>query len=348
MRVGLEATVLLAHRFTGVPRYICELARAFAALNVEGLRCSLLLRLRDFQKRHLKPDLPLPVRWYLSGPWPAVPRCDVLHGLGVRLPQTSGRARRVATIHDMSPFMLPNYGSERALRNSQRHYELAARHADRIIAVSASTKADFLDFFDVPEDRVAVVHLGVSSAFLSAGSSVSRGDPGPPYFVAFGGNPRKNLVTLIRAFGQSRARSSALLRIVGSLDADAERALRESHLENQVRMEPELGDEELAQLYRGAAGVLYASLQEGFGLPILEAMACGTPVLTSARSSMIEIAGGHAVLVDPESVEAVADGIDRLAAPPAQRLAAAAAHARRFTWRRTAEQTLAVYRAIAR
>ena len=348
MRVGLEATVLLAHRFTGVQRYILELARAFAALDVEELRCSVLLRLGDLRKRHLKPELPWPVRWYCRGPWPAMPRCDVLHGLGVRLPETSGRAARVCTIHDMSPFTLPNYGSARALRNAHRHYHLAAKHAHRIIAVSASTKADFLELFDVPAERVAVVHLGLSAAFRSAASGTFRakGASGQPYFVAFGGNPRKNLATTIRAFGRSHARGAAELRIVGSLDPNAQNAVRESRLEDRVRFEPDLADQQLVELYSGALGVLYPSLQEGFGLPILEAMACGAPVLTSARSSMPEIAAGHALLVDPESPESIAAGIDRLTSVSAPALAAAADHARGFTWQRTAEQTLAVYRTV--
>ena len=94
-------------------------------------------------------------------------------------------------------------------------------------------------------------------------------------------------------------------------------------------------------------GLLYPSLLEGFGLPILEAMACRTPVLTSARAGTEEIAGGHAILVEPEQPEAIAEGIDRLAGVSQDSLVAAARYARTFTWKRTAEQTLAVYRSIA-
>jgi glycosyltransferase involved in cell wall biosynthesis len=347
MRVGLEASVLLSHRFTGVPRYICELARAFAELDAESLRCTILLRLNDFRKRSLKPHLPWPTRWYLSGPWPALPRCDVFHGLSVRLPRISGHAARVCTIHDLSPFMLPSYGSARGARNARRNYALAARHAHRIIAVSASTKSDFLAHFDIAPERIAVVHLGLSSVFLAPEDPTAerRSASEPPYFVAFGGNPRKNLAALFRAFGRSAARGAAILRVVGPMDASTAEALRDARLADSVRFEADMSDAELARLYRGAAGLLYPSLQEGFGLPILEAMACKTPVLTSARSSMAEIAAGHAVLVDPESPEDIAAGIDRLSQVPARALADAAAHARGFTWRRTAEQTLAVYRA---
>jgi glycosyltransferase involved in cell wall biosynthesis len=109
----------------------------------------------------------------------------------------------------------------------------------------------------------------------------------------------------------------------------------------------DLDESGIADLYEGSLGLVYPSLLEGFGLPILEAMACTTPVLTSARAGTEEIAGGHAVLVEPEAPEAIAAGIDRLVSVTKDSLASAASYARTFTWKRTAEQTLAVYRSIA-
>ena len=94
MRVGLEVTASLARRFTGLPRYTLELARALAGLGREDLSCRMLLHIGDYRKRHLRLDYPWPVRWYCSGVWPMLPRCDLLHGLGVRLPKTLGRQAR--------------------------------------------------------------------------------------------------------------------------------------------------------------------------------------------------------------------------------------------------------------
>jgi glycosyltransferase involved in cell wall biosynthesis len=349
MRVALEATVALARRFTGVQRYILDLSRALAALHVEGLECRVLLRFADFRKRGLKPDFPWPVRWYCSGPWPAVPRCDVLHGLGVRLPRTPQRVTRISTFHDMSPLSLPHYGSQRSLRNTLRRFAHAVRCADRIIAVSQATKADFLHYYDYPEQQVDVVHLGVSPAFLGAGAAApeeprSAARDNPPYFVAFGGNPRKNLTRIIRAFGHCSLAHEAQLRVVGALDASDREAWQQTGLKDQLRLEPNVDDEAMARLYRESSGLLYPSLIEGFGLPILEAMACRVPVLTSARPGTAEIAGGHAILVDPESDEAIAAGIERLPQVGSDVLRAAARYAGTFTWRRTAEQTLAAYR----
>ena len=347
MRVGLEVTASLARRFTGLPRYTLELARALAGLGREDLSCRMLLHIGDYRKRHLRLDYPWPVRWYCSGVWPMLPRCDLLHGLGVRLPKTLGRVARVSTFHDLSPLTLPRYGSARTLRNTLRRYEHAVRVTDRIIAVSATTKADLLHYYDYPEDRVHVVHHGVSAAFLAtADGSEPRARSGhAPYFVAFCGNPRKNLARTIEALGRSTVRDTVELRVVGSPSAEERDALRAARLEERTRFFVPRDDVAMAEAYRGAAGLLFPSLVEGFGIPILEAMCCGIPVLTSALSAMAEIAGAHAVLVEPASVESVADGIERLGSVAPRALRDAEAYARTFTWRRAAEKTVAVYRA---
>ncbi|HEX5045562.1 MAG TPA: glycosyltransferase family 1 protein [Gammaproteobacteria bacterium] len=343
MRVGLEATAALAKRFTGVSRYTVELAHALAALGGAPVSGRMLFRLADYRKRALMPSYPWPARWYCSGPWPAMPRCDVVHGLGTRLPRRSGGAARVITIHDLSPFLLPNYGSERTLRNTQRRYREAAG-ADCIIAVSQATKDDYVRLFGTPPERIAVVHHGISAAFFDV-PPAARADP--PYFLAFGGTPRKNLSRTLEAFAISAARKSFALRVVGPPDAACGAVLASAALGDSVRFEPDGDDARMTALYRGSSGLLLPSLMEGFGLPLLEAMACSTPVLTSASPGTAEIAGGHALLVDPESIESIAAGIDALPAVGADALAAAAAHARTFTWRRTAERTLAVYRSVA-
>jgi len=343
MRVGLEATAALAKRFTGVPRYTVELANALAALDGAPLSCRMLFRLADYRKRALMPKYPWPARWYCSGPWPAMPRCDVVHGLGTRLPRRWGRAAHVNTIHDLSPFMLPNYGSERTLRNTQQRYRDAA-NADCIIAVSQSTKDDYVRLFGTPPERIAVVHHGLSAPFLDAGPRVASTDR--PYFIAFSGTPRKNLPRMLEAFAISAARKSFVLRVLGPPDAATSAVLASKGLGDSVRFQPDADDARMTALYRGSSGLLFASLMEGFGLPLLEAMACSAPVLTSDRPGTAEIAGGHALLVDPESVESIAAGIDALPAMSADALAAAVTYARTFTWRRAAERTLAVYSSV--
>lgn len=343
MRVGLEATAALAERFTGVSRYTVELAHALAALDGAPVSGRMLFRLADYRKRALMPKYPWPARWYCSGPWPAMPRCDVVHGLGTRLPRRSGRAARVITIHDLSPFMLPNYGSERTLRNTQRRYREAG-DADCIVAVSQATKDDYVRIFGTPADRITVVHHGISAAFLDV-PPAARADP--PYLLAFGGTPRKNLARTLEAFAISAARKSFVLRVLGPPDAASTAVLESAALGDSVRFEPDPDDARMPALYGRSSGLLFPSLMEGFGLPLLEAMACSAPVLTSTSAGTAEIAGGHALLVDAESVEGIAAGIDALPGMAPDALAAAAAHARTFTWRRAAERTLAVYRSVA-
>jgi glycosyltransferase involved in cell wall biosynthesis len=166
-----------------------------------------------------------------------------------------------------------------------------------------------------------------------------------PYFVAFCGNPRKNLQRTIEAFGRSKSRGTAELRIIGSPSKEEREALRVARLDERAHFSEPSDDETMVELYRGASGLLFPSLLEGFGMPILEAMCCGIPVLTSVLSGTAETAGSHAVLVEPTSVESIADGIDRLCSIAPQALRDAQTYARTFTWRRTAELTAAVYRA---
>jgi glycosyltransferase involved in cell wall biosynthesis len=350
MRVALEATGSLAHRFTGLQRYILEVSRGLAELGAADLQCEVLLRIADFRKRKLKPNFSWPVRWYCSGPWPAMPFCDLVHGLGLRLPRTPHRIARVSTFFDLSPISLPRYGSERSWRKTLQRMEHAARTADRIIAISAATRTDFLHYFKYPEQNVVVTHLGVSPVFLSrAASPPSRDRRGTsrPYFVAFGGNPRKNLSRIITGFGLCSLRDSAELRVLGALDAQDREAVRRAGLEDRVLTVADVDEPGMADLYEGSLGLLYPSLLEGFGLPILEAMACRTPVLTSARACTEEIAGGHAILVEPEAPEDIAAGIDRLVSIRQEIIDSAIGYARSFTWKRTAAQTLAVYRSVA-
>lgn len=348
MRVALECSTALAHRLTGIQRYVIELVRALAALDEPDLGGRVLLRLGAYRKRRLKPALPWPTRWYASGPWPAVPLCDIVHALDMRLPRTPSRMARICTLHDVFALTLPRYGSKRNVRNTIKHYRYAVRRADRIIAVSEAARQEFIALFDYAPDRISVVHHGLSADFLAAAGAQAppRAAPARRSYLAFGGTPRKNLDRILAAFATAEAARDAVLEVVGPPAPASLDAVRRLGLGERVRFLGDVDDRSLAALYGAAAGLLFPSLQEGFGIPILEAMACGAPVLTSEISAMPEVAGGHAVLVDPASVDAIADGIDRLAAvTPAER-AAAAAYAATFTWERAARKTLDVYRSV--
>jgi glycosyltransferase involved in cell wall biosynthesis len=232
--------------------------------------------------------------------------------------------------------------------------------ARRVIAVSQATKQDVVDLFGAAAERIDVVYNGVDAGFCPAPAAeveAFRGSAGlPARFILHLGTlePRKNLVRLVQAFAQVRAHDAGQppvkLALAGGKGWDYDAIFAEVArlgLEQEVLFPGYVRDEDLAGWYRAAAVFVYPSLLEGFGLPVLEAMACGAPTVTSNLSSLPEVAGDAALLVDPTSVDALAGALLRLLADAdlARELRGRGlAQAARFPWSRTAQETAAVYR----
>ncbi|MEO8225216.1 MAG: glycosyltransferase family 1 protein, partial [Gammaproteobacteria bacterium] len=224
----------------------------------------------------------------------------------------------------------------------------AVRRADRFIAVSRYTADDLIRRERIPASRIDVVYHGLDPLFLAPPRPAPQGEP--PYFLAVGGvSPRKNTRRLIEAFTRWRARGGARathqLYITGmSLDHDF---LAGGELPPGVRLLGYVDKAALPGLYAGATAFLYPGIYEGFGLPIVESMACGTPVMTSTTGAAPEIAGGAAVLVDPFDVGGIEDGMEQVTQPgEAERLRSLGeARVRLFDWGTAAEATIAAYRA---
>jgi glycosyltransferase involved in cell wall biosynthesis len=282
------------------------------------------------------------------------------------LPPPTHARRLVITVHDMAFKLFPETAPHGTRRWLERLDEVVPR-ATRIIAVSEATKRDLLELSKVQPERVVVIPHGIDvDRFRPAsGNAIERarrrfGVDGP-YLLYLGGiEPRKNLPRLLAAFAEVDADVRPTLVLAGGgvawnpegMDATKEALAK---LPEQVRrsvvMTGYVSEEDKVALLSGAAALVYPSLYEGFGLPVLEAMACRTPVLTSDVGALPEVAGEAALLVPPTDVEAIAAGMDRLLrdAPLRDRLVqAGAARVGAFRWEDTARRTAEVLRDAAR
>jgi glycosyltransferase involved in cell wall biosynthesis len=267
--------------------------------------------------------------WYPVGLRRRARALDLLHCTTFRGPTGAG-VPVVVTVHDLAVLRAPDAFPRWHKLYGRTGLRRVLRRADAVVAVSAFTKAEVEDLAGVPAERIQVVPNGVDAVFVPDLSDAE--EPRGDYVLAVGTlEPRKNLARAVEA-----ARLAGVeLRVVGA------RGWGGVDVPGWVG---EIPDAELAALYRGARCIVYPSLYEGFGLPVLEAMASGTPVVTSKGTAMEEIAGGAAVLVDPLDAEAIADGIAEAAARHDELVELGLARAREFTWDAAADATERLWR----
>jgi glycosyltransferase involved in cell wall biosynthesis len=252
----------------------------------------------------------------------------------------------VVTVHDLSFERDPGLMSRRDRLVFRTTVPRSARRASRVIVVSEQTKRDLIERSGVPAERIVVVPNGVAAEFSPDGPQVN----GRPYALVVGSlEARKDPLTAIEGFALL---GSDELRLVFAGpdrgDGEAARAAAKRRgLEDRVEFRGHVPAEELAALYRGAACLVFPSRDEGFGLPLLEAMASGTPVVTTRAGALPEIAGDAAILVEPGDPVALAGGIERALADRERLVAAGFDRARQFSWAQSAERTLAVYRELS-
>ena len=287
---------------------------------------------------------------------------DVFHAPHYVLP-VAVRCRSVVTIHDCIHLMFPQYLRNRAAYAYARGAMWsAATRSDRILTVSEASKRDILHFFNVPPEKISVVYNAIDERFgvEPPAEEIARVrerfqlDHG---FVLYAGTikPHKNLVRLIEAFAELRKGGEfeeLKLLIIGdeiSKLPALRRAVHSHKLHKHVRFLGFLPDETLAALYRLAAVFVFPSLYEGFGLPPLEAMASGTPVVTSNISSLPEVAGDAAELVDPYDVNSIVTGMRRVLTDPVlagEMRRKGLIRARDFSWERSVARTHEIYRLV--
>lgn len=365
--VAINAHLLSGHagyRSAGVHQYISHLLRYLGRADDE-LRYTVLLG-----EGVLSADFPLPAirsRWptgraagrvlweQLVQPW-VLRRigADLVHGTAFVGPVLAS-CPAVITIHDLSFIRFPDL-----FRPANRLYlkvltRLSARRARRLIAVSRYTAEEVTRLLGVPRERVDVVHHGIDPVFRPLpGDEVEafRQRRGlPERFVLFVGTlePRKNLVRLVEAFSRVWDGQLKLVLVGGKgwLYDELFTKVEALGLEREVIFPGYVMSEELPLWYNAATVLAYPSLYEGLGFPVLEAQACGTPVLTSSASSLPEAAGDAALMVDPHDVESLAAEMNRLLADESLRhelRERGLAHAAEFSWARSAQETARVYR----
>lgn len=307
--------------------------------------------------------------WQPRGVWARVklerqiqrtlPSFDVVH-YPASIGPLDGGNNVVVTVHDCIFMRHPDWFRWERAEYYRWAGSRSARRAGRVIADSEATAHDLRELIGVPTSRIDVVPLGVGDQFLPstpAAITAARMRYRLPesYYLYVGTlEPRKNIAALVRAWDRISGEIKEELVIAGRAGWKTEEmlaAIREAKHRDRIHLPGFIEQEDLAALICGARAFVWPSLFEGFGLPVLEAMACGTPVLTSNASSLPEVAGEAALLVNPECEEAIAEGLMRLSRDDVLRARLASAGLQRaaeFTWGQTAEMTLKVYERVVR
>jgi glycosyltransferase involved in cell wall biosynthesis len=363
IRVAVDATAVPA-RLTGAGVYAARLLAALArrddleleAFCAPGAAAALAapgLRLRPVALA--RAGRPARIAWtqLLAGRAAGGLPADLLHGVHYELPLRT-RLPAVVTVHDLTMLTHPEWHQASKVRYFAWAIRRAVAAARRVLCVSATTAHDLGELLGVPPERVDVTPLGTDLRPAPAGAvqAVRRrlGIDGP-YLLGLGTvEPRKDLPTLVRAFASLAGELPHRLVLAGLAGwgaGELAAAVAASGVAERVLLAGYVPEADKAALLTGAEVFAYPSRYEGFGLPVLEAMACGTPAVTTTGGSLPEVGGDAAVLVEPGDAGALAAAIAKLAADPAARQDAAARGLRRaatFTWRRCADLTAAAYR----
>lgn len=274
-------------------------------------------------------------------------KLDVFHATYVLPPILPCNA--VVTVHDITYALFPQWFAPHVRAMLQMLVPLALRKAQRIITISEHTKHDLIRHYGVPPEKVAVVYLAPRPAFLERDVNLDRSKP----FFLYVGNvePRKNVETIIRALAVLRDRKRAIPLVIAGKQgfhyAETVQLVRRLNLDRLIEFTGYVPDDRLRHLFASCTALVHPALYEGFGLTPLEAMVQHTPVIAARTSSVPEVVGENALLVEAESIEAWTEAMQTMSESEATRRLYAdrgAVHVQRFSWIRCAEQTIDVYR----
>lgn len=351
MKIGIDISQIVYQ--TGVSRYTAELVRNLLKIdhiNEYFLYAGTLRQRRvitDFINSLNSSQISSKITYlspkFINLVWNHLniftPQTDlaVFHASNWALPKI--KAKLVTTIHDLTFIKYPKTHTKYLVSVHKRHLNRAKKYADRIIAVSQSTKKDLVDY-GIPETKIKVIYEAASPIFKPVNPAIVKKKYGlKSYFLSVGTlEPRKNISRLIQAY--LAFKTNIQLVIIGKF------GWGETY-QNQagIKFIGFVPDEDLVGLYSGAKAFIYPSLSEGFGLPVLEAMACGCPVITSNTSSLPEVGGNAAIYVNPNNLQEIAEALRSVGKLNLKQKSLQ--QAKKFSWEKTARETLTVYQEVA-
>ncbi|HKZ82773.1 MAG TPA: glycosyltransferase family 1 protein [Anaerolineae bacterium] len=385
MRIGIDVTSAVTQS-AGIGRYTRELVRALFALGAPH-RYTLFYATEKKVEQPIAPlppgarlrRLPIHDKW-LARVWHrfrlpipvelATGRLDLFHSPDFTLPPVLPGARTLLTVHDLSFIRDPDSAVPSLRKFLDRAVRRSVARAGRVLADSQATKDDLVELFGVPAGKIDVLLSGVDARFRPIRDPSALAAVRAKYHLGNGRlilsvgtiQPRKNYVRLIQAFGRVAGRwgqiGSDLLGDVNLVIAggkgwmfdDIFAEVTRLGLEGRVKFTGFVDESDLPALYSAATVFAYVSLYEGFGLPVLEAMACGAPIIGSSASSIPEVVGDAGLLVDPTDVDAIAAGLIGLLRDPSARdayMRDGLRRASKFTWDAAARQLLSIYGEMA-
>ncbi|RJR30282.1 glycosyltransferase family 1 protein [Candidatus Microgenomates bacterium] len=366
MKIGIDISQI-AYQGTGTATYTQELVRVLckfrelelylfgSSLRRQEKLVDFLASLPDTATIHSKlyslPQSILTFLWnslHVGSIENFIEKVDVFHTSDWLEPKA--KAPKVTTIHDLIVYKYPEFLPEEIVVNQKRRLEWVKKESAAIIADSQSTKEDIMHYLKIPAPKIHVIYLGVDKMFYKRSvdeiNQVRKKYRLPAqYFLSVGTRePRKNLEQVIKAYSLLNNKEVSLA-IAGNYGWGEDVALQKG-----IKLLGFVDQNDLPALYSGAEAFVYPSIYEGFGLPVLEALACGAPVVTSNRGSLGEIADKIAIEVDPENAASIASGMSEILSLSNMKrkllVKKGIAHSRKYTWEETARKTVNVYKSV--